>query len=121
MENKLNKPKIYLCCKNHKKLIKFDKKPFTSSTRGHKIIWLNDKWFYEDTGESTDIERPCIKCGRKATPEGYDACLGKLEGVINACCGHGVEKGSIQYEGEETPGFTVVYDFTDLRLKKNKE
>jgi len=25
------------------------------------------------------------------TPEGHDACLGKLPGVGAACCGHGVD------------------------------
>lgn len=31
----------------------------------------------------------CPECGLKRTPEGYDGCLGKLDGVMNACCGHG--------------------------------
>jgi hypothetical protein len=25
------------------------------------------------------------------TKEGYDNCLGHIEGVASACCGHGVE------------------------------
>jgi hypothetical protein len=33
-----------------------------------------------------------LKCGKMPTPEGYDACLGYIDGVISACCGHGVEK-----------------------------
>ena len=31
----------------------------------------------------------CEECGLKRTPEGHDACLGELPGVMNACCGHG--------------------------------
>ena len=30
----------------------------------------------------------CTECGKKSTKEGHDPCLGKLPGVINACCGH---------------------------------
>ena len=31
----------------------------------------------------------CDHCDLQRTPEGYDGCLGKLPGVMNACCGHG--------------------------------
>ncbi len=30
---------------------------------------------------------PCPLCGKVRTREGYDACLGELPGVANACCG----------------------------------
>ena len=30
----------------------------------------------------------CIKCGKKRNDDGTDACLGKLPGVLSACCGH---------------------------------
>ncbi len=34
------------------------------------------------------------------TPEGYDACLGKLPDVVYACCGHGItEKAYRIYKG----------------------
>jgi len=68
-----------------------------SYTRGWKIIWDKDEWIYADTGESADIERPCKRCGRPPTKEGYDACLGKIPGARNACCGHGVEKAYVQW------------------------
>lgn len=70
----------------------------TSYSRGHKIIYLNNEWVYADTLESADIERPCSKCNCYPTKEGYDACLGHIEGVESACCRHGVEKGYIIYE-----------------------
>lgn len=64
--------------------------------RGHKIIYSVPKsWIYADTGESILIERPCKKCGKMPTKEGYDACLGYIPSVKSACCGHGVEKGYI--------------------------
>lgn len=67
----------------------------TSHSRGHLIKYTNGAWVYADTGESTDIERPCAKCGKTQTAEGYDACLGHIHGAISACCGHGVESAYI--------------------------
>lgn len=32
------------------------------------------------------------KGGRMPIKEGYDACLGYIDGVKSACCGHGVGK-----------------------------
>ena len=31
----------------------------------------------------------CDHCGLKRTKEGHDGCIGTLDGVANACCGHG--------------------------------
>ena len=64
----------------------------TSHSRGHQIIYLNNQWVYKDNRQITDNNRPCKKCGRKPTNEGYDACLGKLDNVTSACCGHGTEE-----------------------------
>ena len=66
----------------------------TSHTRGHLIVWIPNKshWVYADTRESTEKERPCIRCNRPPTKEGHDACLGYIEGVSSACCGHGKEE-----------------------------
>jgi hypothetical protein len=64
----------------------------TSYQRGHLIHYddKGDKWVYADTNECIEIERPCIRCGRMPTTEGYDACLGYIPGATSACCGHGV-------------------------------
>ena len=51
---------------------------------------------FGDEGERIDNEK-CSKCNKQRTEEGYDACLGYLPGVKNACCGHG-EEGYIQFE-----------------------
>ena len=64
----------------------------TSHSRGHQIIYLNDRWVYKDNRQIMDNNRPCKKCGRKPTKEGYDACLGKLNNIKSACCGHGTDK-----------------------------
>lgn len=76
----------------------------TSYHRGHLIYYndLTSTWNYSDDnsictkydkkGNSIITERPCKKCGKEPTKEGYDNCLGYLDGVVSACCGHGVEK-----------------------------
>lgn len=71
----------------------------TSYSRGHKIYYKNDKWYYCDTDEEYKDQRPCKRCGHYPTKEGYDYCLGYIEGVDHACCGHGVERGYIFNNG----------------------
>ncbi len=63
----------------------------TAYSRGHKIYFslTRDEWLYHDNNKPIDEMRPCAKCGEKPTPEGYDACLGYLDGISSACCGHG--------------------------------
>jgi hypothetical protein len=63
----------------------------TSRSRGHKIYYDGKAWRYSDNGNLLQDEaRPCICCGKHPTPEGHDACIGYIEGVDSACCGHGV-------------------------------
>ena len=62
----------------------------TAYSRGHKIYYDGTDWRFVDTNEIDDHKRPCKRCGRVPTSEGYDACLGHIEGVTSACCGHGV-------------------------------
>jgi len=64
----------------------------TSYKRGHKITYINDKWYYKDDMSLANYERPCAKCLKKSTKEGYDACLGYIKGAESACCGHGAEE-----------------------------
>jgi len=62
-------------------------------SKGWPVVYDGEKWVWEDSGISlNDEERPCRRCGRWPTPEGYDACMGFIEEVTNACCGHGAEK-----------------------------
>lgn len=45
------------------------------------------------------MAKVCNRCNRPPTPEGFDACLGRLPGVKNACCGHGDPTcGYVQFE-----------------------
>lgn len=67
----------------------------TSTFRGHKTVWVGDKWVYADNMQPTPgwggEVRPCAICGQKEwSGDGHvDKCLGQLPGVTNACCGHG--------------------------------
>lgn len=68
--------------------------------RGH-IITDSDGWRYADTGElvANNPNRDCGHCGRSNTADGYDGCLGALPGVMNACCGHGIEEAAyVQFQ-----------------------
>lgn len=63
-----------------------------SYSRGWEIYFDGTNWRYSDNNKIADDSRPCKRCGRKPTKEGYDACLRHIEGAKSACCGHGVEK-----------------------------
>lgn len=45
-----------------------------------------------------DPKAVCPKCKKKRTKAGHDPCLGELPGVANACCGHGMQPGYIQFD-----------------------
>ncbi|MBH1941655.1 hypothetical protein I5677_12200 [Mobilitalea sibirica] len=62
-----------------------------SYSRGHEIYYDGTDWRYTNNEKVIDEHRPCKKCGRTPTPEGYDACLGHIDGASSACCGHGIE------------------------------
>lgn len=61
--------------------------------RGHNIE-LNKttgNYQYLDTKELVcfNPHRACGYCDKANTEYGHDGCLGDLDNVINACCGHG--------------------------------
>lgn len=70
--------------------------------RGHEIEEIDGQFYYVDNGEPTVTtwkDRPCGHCGKHNSPQGHDACLGTLPGVMNACCGHGdANQAYIQFE-----------------------
>lgn len=73
----------------------------TSHIVGREIKIKNGEWVWSDTEESIKKERPCIRCGKMPTEEGYDFCLGKINGASSACCGHGVTEPYIELPQEE--------------------
>ena len=73
--------------------------------KGHEIIKVQNVFTYKDNGVkvSDDIWRPCGFCGLKSTVDDHDGCIGTLENVMNACCGHGVvEDAYVQLSIDET-------------------
>jgi hypothetical protein len=65
-----------------------------SRFRGHEIEFdeRNDTWIYCSDGAPVpeNLDRKCDHCGIERTKEDHDGCLGTLDGLGNACCGHGV-------------------------------
>ena len=72
---------------------------------GHRVSWCPKRrvsFYLEDgspTPEHGGREKPCIRCGLPSTPEGFDACLGRIPGAVAACCGHGVGRGYVLTSG----------------------
>ena len=69
----------------------------TLGDRGMTLKEYNDKfgcpkWIYCDTLQPITDTRPCKECGAVMKYGEPDACLGKLENVNGACCGHGNPK-----------------------------
>jgi len=69
----------------------------TSFARGNEIYFKNNKWFYLEDNTVFDDSKPCKKCRKYPTKEGFDACLGHIEDATAACCGHGSEEDYIKY------------------------
>lgn len=61
--------------------------------RGHDIVCIGGEWYYENYMQSVQSKPniSCSHCKVEPTKEGHDACLGTLNGVMNACCGHGLD------------------------------
>lgn len=78
-----------------------------------RIINENGERVFADNGVSVGVGyRPCAKCSEYPTEEGHDACLGTLGNVINACCGHGRNKGYIQFDnGIRISGYFEIERF----------
>ena len=70
----------------------------TSYSRGWDIYYDGSIWRYRDNDEPINGHRPCKRCEKPPTKEGYDACCGHIEGAVSACCGHGVEEPYILLE-----------------------
>lgn len=61
--------------------------------------------------------RPCVKCGKLPNKNGDDYCIQNLGKVINACCGHGKNKGYIMFDD----GRVIEGYFTVKNTQKNLE
>ena len=89
----------------------------TGHWRGHAIQYdeRDDVWRFVSDGAAVpdNTDRDCGFCGRRATPEGYDGCLGLLPSVRNACCGHGHDDESyiVSDTGNEVRGTAAIRVF----------
>ena len=65
-----------------------------SYSRGHELEYdeSGGVWRYVDNGLPISSERACKKCG-KVPVDDYDPCIGRIEGLTSACCGHGITRG----------------------------
>lgn len=61
-----------------------------SYSRGHEIYYDGSDWRYSDDNLIHDDSRPCKKCNCYPTIEGYDSCMGKIEGAKYSLLCHGV-------------------------------
>lgn len=93
----------------------------TGKFRGYDIeVNEYQEWVFSDTqkpiSEDKNI-RPCKHCNQIDTKEGYDGCLGHLKGVMNACCGHGVDSDAyIQFlDGECLRGYSALIVARELK------
>jgi len=77
--------------------------------RGHPIVY-SGKWKYAEGPQRGKYgrERPCTHC--HAVSRDYDVCLGHLNRVTAACCGHGqAHDAYIMFDtGEELRGEDVL-------------
>jgi hypothetical protein len=71
-----------------------------SHSRGNEIYFDGTVWRYKGNGEIHDGKRACLKCGKLPTAEGYDNCIGYIQGAQSACCGHGKTKAYVKYKAK---------------------
>lgn len=90
--------------------------PVKSFYRGQPIVYDENrrKWVFEekDTFLNDEIDKcktvRCVKCNEYMKSNEPDQCLGHLKGVINACCGHGKQRGYIIFENGKKISFENV-------------
>lgn len=92
------------------------------SFRGYEITKKNGYYIFVDNEESvaaTWESRPCGFCGKHNTIEGHDACLGTIKGpILNACCGHGIQKDAYIQFIEGTIRGSKVFEFINRELNE---
>lgn len=99
-----------------------------STFNGHKIEHNGIEWIFSDSKESTIAtfkERPCGNCSKQPIKDGvesYDACIGKVEGLINACCGHGDSSNAYAQfpDGSVLKGEDAVNYFNSKKEERNR-
>lgn len=99
----------------------------TFSIKDYNTKFGLPEYVYVDNGEPISEHRPCAKCGSCMATNEPDACLGHIEEVTGACCGHGIDKrryvNFLNSKGETMHFREKLYDeFMELKsVKKTKE
>lgn len=91
-----------------------------STWRGHEIQNVNDEWVYSDNGQLVKDAWKLRECGYCKLPnrsDEHDACLGYLDGVANACCGHGnIEQAYVQFDDQtRLEGIEAIHMMNELK------
>ncbi len=77
--------------------------------RGRLCVWDAEAatWRWDDNGELAEgwggEARPCPQCQQLPTAEGFDPCMGRIDGASGACCGHGVHAGYVNWPTVSAP------------------
>lgn len=66
-------------------------------------------------------KEPCKNCKMYKTYEGHDGCIGELDGLMNACCGHGnIEKAYVQFfDGTRIGGEDAIVIQSILKRRRS--
>lgn len=100
-------------------------KTTTSYCFGYKIYFKDNSWYYfhnDELIDETTTPLKCKECGMTETESGVDPCIGVLEGVSNACCGHGIEDECyIQFTNGTLIGGSLAKDILISKSKESKE
>ena len=77
--------------------------PAKSHSRGNEIYCKNDGvWKYSEDDSIFDDSKPCKRCGNFPNKDGSDFCVGNIDGVTSACCGHGVDIPFVMFDDATT-------------------
>ena len=89
--------------------------PARSTSRGHEIYCNSDGiWKYTEDDSIFDDSKPCKRCGHVPNVDGSDFCIGHINTVTSACCGHGIEEPFVvfdsgeRFRGEEAKRFFII-------------
>lgn len=67
--------------------------------RGNAVTWDGSTWRTADGRDATACALRCPRCDVDLQPGDPDACIGVVEGIAGACCGHDVHLGYVNWAG----------------------
>lgn len=73
-------------------------RPLKGFLRGNAVEWDGKTWRLPNGSDATAAVLTCPECEVPMAPGDPDACLGKIEGIAGACCGHGKHLGYVNWD-----------------------